>query len=420
MVVASSRPAGLKYFQNLTTIIEEKELPYKVLFAFSDYTDPVTNESVEEVKVNALDKRHNGNVIEEVFEQDEYRILVVANKFQTGFDQPLLAAMFLDKVVNGVNAIQTVSRLNRKHPGKEQADILVVDFTNNSSNIFQAFNKHRNGTPYKESEPKKELLRQVYQQIERMEVFSDDQMKTYTKAFIQAENEAKKGESNADALLSNINQAYREIFKTKLPDTKDQKTYISFLNRYTKLYYFIAQFYPLDNELHEFIVFAETMANTLIKRGKTSELTQLLKNVDLSKGAVKYHGQKTNMRVVKDPKKTGLKQSGRNTSPTTTIEKALIDIEQKYPISKEDAIVIREICEEVSNQYDIKQKIIDNKENQNYLKNTAEPKVKGHVKKGYIDRDRYDIFENPMYTERGGIISLMGKAIIRKVLTATG
>ncbi|MBL1219060.1 MAG: type I restriction endonuclease subunit R [Planctomycetes bacterium] len=420
MVVASSRPAGLKYFENLKEIIKERELPFKVLFAFSDYTDPITNESVEEIKVNELDTLHSGKVIEEVFDTDDYRILVVANKFQTGFDQPLLAAMFLDKVVNGVNAIQTVSRLNRKHPDKEQADILVVDFTNNSTNIFEAFNKHRKGTPYKESEPKKELLQQVYDAIDELEVFIEDEIETYIKAYVEAETEAKAGESTADALLSNINQDYREIFKKALPNIEDQKNYIGLLRRYTKLYYFIAQFYSLEYHLHEFIVFAEAMANTLIKRGKTSELTQLLKNVELSKGAVKYHGQKTNMTVVKDSKKTGLKQgNGGNTPPRTTIEQALKDIEQKYQIPKEDAIVIREICEEVSNQYEIKRRIIDNRENESYLKTTAVPKVKGEVKNGYIKRNMWEKLEDPIYIERGGIISLMGKAIIRNVLTGT-
>ncbi|WGZ92831.1 MAG: hypothetical protein QJT81_13405 [Candidatus Thiothrix putei] len=102
MVVASSRPAGYKYFQTLQTILAEKDLPYKVLFAFSGYTDPKTNQSIEEIKVNQLDTLYDGRVIEEVFEQDDYRILVVANKFQTGFDQPLLSAMFLDKAVKGV------------------------------------------------------------------------------------------------------------------------------------------------------------------------------------------------------------------------------------------------------------------------------------------------------------------------------
>lgn len=421
MVVASTRPAGLKYFNNLKTIIEERNLPYKVLFAFSDYTDSTTNESIEEIKINELDTLHSGKVIEEVFEQDEYRILVVANKFQTGFDQPLLSAMFLDKVVSGVNAIQTVSRLNRKHPDKEQADILVVDFTNNSANIFDAFNKHRKGTPYKESEPKKELLAELYKKIEEFEVFSEDEIESYIQDYIKAEEDARKRNSTADALLSNINQNYRELFKERLPNIEDRKEYISLLRRYTKLYYFIAQFYSLDYYLQEFIVFAEAMSDMLVKKGKTSELTQLLKHVDLSKGAVKYHGLKSNSNQVKEGKKTGLKMGGGGSEPPrTTIEDALKDIEQKYQISKDEAIVIKEICMEVSNRYDIKQRIIDNKDNDNYLKITAEPKVKTEVKQEYMNRDRYDVLENPIYIDRGGIISLMGKAIIRTVLSAAG
>jgi type I restriction enzyme R subunit len=171
MVVASSRPAGLKYFRIIKTILEEKGANYKALFAFSDYSDPETNESIEEVKINHLDTLHKNKVIEDVFDLDEYRILVVANKFQTGFDQPLLSAMFLDKSVNGVNAIQTVSRLNRKHVDKEQDDILVVDFTNNSDKIFEAFNKHRKGSPYKEKEPDKAVLPELYKKIIATEVF---------------------------------------------------------------------------------------------------------------------------------------------------------------------------------------------------------------------------------------------------------
>ncbi|MCX5908683.1 MAG: hypothetical protein NTY64_16280, partial [Deltaproteobacteria bacterium] len=73
------------------------------------------------------------------------------NKFQTGFDQPLLAGMFLDKPVFDRNAVQTVSRLNRKTEGKE--DVVVVDFTNNAQAILKAFVKYRKGTPFEPEEP---------------------------------------------------------------------------------------------------------------------------------------------------------------------------------------------------------------------------------------------------------------------------
>ena len=88
-------------------------------------------ETYMEKEVNNL----GGAKIENLFNTSDYRIMIVANKFQTGFDQPLLTAMFLDKSVNGVNAIQTLSRLNRRYDNKNQEDLLVVDFTNNTIEI---------------------------------------------------------------------------------------------------------------------------------------------------------------------------------------------------------------------------------------------------------------------------------------------
>lgn len=421
MVVTSSRPAGLKFFNNLKTILEEKNLPYKVVFAFSDFTNPETKETIEESVINELDSRHGGKLIEEVFDLPEYRILVVANKFQTGFDQPLLSAMFLDKAVKGVNAIQTVSRLNRRHNDKQQDDILVVDFTNNSKEIFEAFNKHRKGSPFKEKEPDKAILEDLFKEIQTLEVFNEEEIELYINAYLDAEAQARERESEADALLSNLNQDYRQKFKERVSNLEDQKQYVSLLRRYTKLYYFIAKFFSLEQHLNEFIVFAEVMGNVLIKKGKTSDMKNLIQKVELSKGAVKYHGMKTNIHAVKEPKKTGLKLGGGGQEPVrTTIEMALAEIESKYQITKDDAIIIKEICEEVSNNYEIKERVVANKENDIYLKNNAKPRIKKEVKQGYIMRDMVEKLEDPIYAQRGGIISLMGNAIIKQILTATG
>lgn len=421
MVVASSRPAGMKYFKNLQAIIEEKELPYKVLFAFSDYIDPVTNSPVEEAVLNELNTTHGGKVIEEVFEQKDHRILVVANKFQTGFDQPMLSAMFLDKVVSGVNAVQTVSRLNRKAPGKEQADILVVDFTNNADDIFKAFNKHRKGSPYKESKPDPKVLQELFDAVDGFEVYSKEQVAAYIAAYIKAEQEARARKSNADALLSNINQTYRTQFKERLPDIDAQKNYIGLLSRYTKLYYFIAQFYELEQHLHEFIVFAEAVSSMLLKRGRTSELTQLMKYVELSKGAVRYEGPKKNPILSEVPKpRSGQTSVAGNEPPRTTIEAALKGILEQFTISDEEALVIREICTEVSNHYEIKERIIANRENEDYLTQTARPKVRQEITGAYLSRELWQKLEDPMYTDRGGIISLMGRAVIETVLLNAG
>jgi type I restriction enzyme R subunit len=115
MIVATSRIAGLRYFNIIKEKLKERGADYRVLYAFSDFVHPETNEAVSEHAVNELKE---GELIEDRFEGDDYRLMIVANKFQTGFDQPLLAGMFLDKPVVDRNAVQTVSRLNRCHEGK--------------------------------------------------------------------------------------------------------------------------------------------------------------------------------------------------------------------------------------------------------------------------------------------------------------
>ena len=417
MVVASSRPAGLKYFDTIKSILKEKNLPYKVLFAFSDYTDPITNKAIEEQKINKLGVNHPNMVIEDVFDLDEYRILVVANKFQTGFDQPLLSAMFLDKAVNGITAIQTISRLNRKCPDKEQEEILVVDFTNNTSQIFEAFNKHRKGSPFKEREPNENILKEIYQAVIDSKIYTINEIDEYIKAYITAEKQARERKSEADTQLSKINVQYRKICNDKLKTIEEIKKFTSLLNRYSKLYYFIAGFYPLNKTLHDFIIFAEVIPNMLLKKGKKSELMELLKIVELSKGAVTFQGQHINFGKVKSTKKTGLKISiNGHETPKSTIEEAIENIKQQFHISNDEAIVIKEICEEVSEKEEIQIRVSENKDNKLFL-DTYEPTVQSEVKNGYINREMWNKLDEPIYTDKGGIITLMGKTIIKNIIT---
>ncbi|MEI6262757.1 MAG: type I restriction endonuclease, partial [Deltaproteobacteria bacterium] len=122
MIVTSSRVAGLRYFQIIKEKLKTRGTAYKALFAFSDFVHPETNAAISEHAVNEL---KDGELIEQRFESDDYRLMIVASKFQTGFDQPLLAGMFLDKPVVDRNAVQTLSRLNRCFEGKDR--VVVVD-----------------------------------------------------------------------------------------------------------------------------------------------------------------------------------------------------------------------------------------------------------------------------------------------------
>ena len=418
MVVASSRLAGLKYYRYLKTALKEKGLDYDVLYAFSDFTHPETKEKVEEVKLNELGK----DTIEDKFEKSNNRILVVANKFQTGFNQPLLSSMFLDKTVNGVNAVQTVSRLNRKHVDKEQSNILVVDFTNNADNIFKAFNQHRQGSPYQQTEPTKEVLEELYKEIINQNVFTEDQLRDYVEAYQKAESKASEKQSTLDAILSNINVAYKKIVEQKLPKLDERRAYISLLSRYKKQFYFIAKFYSLEEKFGTLCSFIEAAELSLFKNNSESQLKKALENIKLVRGAVPYLGEKVNETVsvqqTPKPQPSPKPRSGQNGGmKKATIDDAIGDIKDKFNISDEDAIVIREVFETVIATSSNKETVIENKENQDYIDNNAKPSIYKEV---------YDVYENnhqeklndDIYTSEKGIINLISVAVIERFIEA--
>ncbi|WP_166210782.1 type I restriction endonuclease subunit R [Cognatiluteimonas telluris] len=138
MVVVGSRKEAVRWQKAIRGYIERQGYPLGVLVAFSgeindpeSFPEPVTETS------KLLNPGLKGQDIREAFAKPEYHLLLVANKFQTGFDQPLLCGMYVDKMLGGIQAVQTLSRLNRAHPGKDTTYIL--DFVNDAAEILKAF-----------------------------------------------------------------------------------------------------------------------------------------------------------------------------------------------------------------------------------------------------------------------------------------
>lgn len=138
MVVVGSRKEAVRWQKAIRGYIERQGYPLGVLVAFSgevedpeSFPEPVTEAS------KLLNPGLNGRDIREAFARPEYQLLLVANKFQTGFDQPLLCGMYVDKLLGGIQAVQTLSRLNRAYPGKDTTYIL--DFANEPAEILKAF-----------------------------------------------------------------------------------------------------------------------------------------------------------------------------------------------------------------------------------------------------------------------------------------
>ena len=135
MVVANSIKRAIEYYMAISKLLEERKSPYKAMVAFSgDYT--YEGVSYNEAKLNGFPSSQ----IEKTFRKDPYRLLIVANKFQTGYDEPLLHTMYVDKGLSDIKAVQTLSRLNRCHSDKN--DVFVLDFQNDAADIKVAFDKY--------------------------------------------------------------------------------------------------------------------------------------------------------------------------------------------------------------------------------------------------------------------------------------
>ena len=185
MVVTSSRLHAVRYMHAFERYIADNKIEgVRPLVAFSgtvkdpetglEYTEPgmnkdcVTGESIGEKR------------LPERFASPDYPVLLVANKYQTGFDQPLLCAMYVDKRLDGVQAVQTLSRLNRKIPGKETP--FVLDFVNEAEDIYKAFKPYYDATSLQEeSDPQK--LEDLKHELDAAQVYFWSEVEAFAKVF---------------------------------------------------------------------------------------------------------------------------------------------------------------------------------------------------------------------------------------------
>ena len=179
MIVTRSRLHAVRYKRALDAYLREKGHPWRTLVAFSG----TVRDKGKDYTESGMNSARSGHVIGEKqtadeFAKPEYRFLVVANKFQTGFDQPLLHTMYVDKKLGGVNAVQTLSRLNRTHDDK--AGTAVLDFANDAETIQKAFKDYYETTLLSE-ETDPNLLYEVQRQLIEFAVYSDADVERFAR-----------------------------------------------------------------------------------------------------------------------------------------------------------------------------------------------------------------------------------------------
>lgn len=175
MVVTSSIIRAIEFYYAITKQLEEMHSPYKAIVAFSGEKE-YCGKMVTEAIINGFPSSE----IEKKIEKDPYRILIVANKFQTGYDQPLLHTMYVDKQLSDVKAVQTLSRLNRCHPKKK--DTFILDFANDPEDIQRAFQTYYKGTSLShKTDPNK--LNDLIEIVEDANIYTDEDVLEFNKLY---------------------------------------------------------------------------------------------------------------------------------------------------------------------------------------------------------------------------------------------
>ncbi len=402
MIVTSSRLAGLRYFQIIKEKLAARGATYKALYAFSDFVHPETNVAISEHGVNEL---KDGELIEERFEGEDYRLMIVANKFQTGFDQPLLAGMFLDKPVMDRNAVQTVSRLNRCHEGKK--DVVVVDFTNNATAILKAFAKYRKGTPFEPEEPDPELCLKLHAEILATGVFTQK----------DAADLGKLLAVGTDAQVQSSVHALRTRFQDKVTDLEERKALVYLLARFVKSFHFFTCFFTYAPEIEELAIFAEYVGPQLIKEGNVSELMKQIRQTEVIKAAVEFQGEMRGGGPVK--MKSGKGKKGAGPPPKkVSVQDMIGEIRANFDISDEEALYIKEVTEEKVADPVIRSTVTAHWEDRVYLEGAYRGQVNGEIQTAYNERGRYEELSDLKYTDTGAIFDIMAVTVIQHHLSS--
>ena len=246
MIVTRSRLHAVRYKHAVDRFLKEHGYPYKALVAFSG--------TVRDGGIDFTESNMNGfpeTQTAEIFKQDAYRILIVANKFQTGFDQPQLHTMYVDKKLGGVNAVQTLSRLNRTYPGKNET--MVLDFANEAEEIQQAFAPYYEKTLLSEgTDPN--LLYDLQTKLAGFHFYSEDDVNRFAVMYF----DPKGTQDKLYAVLAPVVDRYEEASNEEKADFKGH------LTDYVRLYAFLSQIITfVDTDLEKLYVFGRLLLRKL-------------------------------------------------------------------------------------------------------------------------------------------------------------
>jgi type I restriction enzyme R subunit len=229
MVVTGSIERAIQYFFAFREYLKERKSPYQAIVAFSGEPE-FQGQKVTEASLNGF----SSNLIAERIQEEPYRFLICADKFQTGYDEPLLHTMYVDKPLSGIKAVQTLSRLNRAHPKKY--DTFVLDFQNDPDSIRASFEPYYRTTILSE-ETNPDKLHDLKADLDGYQVYTDDQVEQLVTLYLRG-----AARDQLDPILDACVATYT--------DSLDEDGQVDFKGKakaFVRTYGFLASILPFTN-----------------------------------------------------------------------------------------------------------------------------------------------------------------------------
>ncbi len=273
MVITSGIERAIQYYHAISAYLEERKSPYKAIVAFSGEHE-YAGVKVTEASLNGFPS----NKIPQRFREEPYRFLVVADKFQTGYDEPLLHTMYVDKPLSGVKAVQTLSRLNRAHP--EKHDTFVLDFMNDAETIRQAFEPYYRTTILAdETDPDK--LHDLKADLDAYQVYSPERVNALVDLYLSGAERDR---------LDPILDACVAVYNSEL-DEDGQVEFKGKAKAFIRTYGFLAAILPYTNaEWEKLSIFLNFLVPKLPAPREEDLSRGILETIDMDSYRVEVKG----------------------------------------------------------------------------------------------------------------------------------
>ncbi len=362
MVVTGSRIHAVRYKQEFDKQIREKGYAdIKTLVAFSGTVeDPdVTGVSYTEPDMN---RGEDGKALPEKqltdkFATDEYSLLIVAEKYQTGFDQPLLHTMYVDKRLAGIQAVQTLSRLNRTCSGKE--DTFVLDFVNKPDEIFEAFKPYYEVTHVGEEADPRQLY-DLQAKLDEQHIYHRSEVEDFCKVFFkQKAVQTPNDHGKINAIIDLAVTRFKEL------EEDDREEFRGVLIAFRNLYSFLSQVIPFqDSDLEKLYTYARFLLSKLPRRATgpqyqfDDEVTlKFYRLQKISEGSIKLESGEGG--EVKGPTAVG---TGKGESPKVELSSIIEQINERFgtDFTKADELFFNQIREEAVADGNLRQAAVAN------------------------------------------------------------